>query len=97
MLAFQGDGPRGAVVDAHPVFFAYLHPGHLLAVGGLIQVVEIQAADMVAAVAAGVGVVGQQAPQHRPQLPVLGLVHQKFQLVAVCRDHPLTSARSTPG
>ena len=60
VLAFQGDMPRRAVVDAHPVFFAHLHPRHLLAVGRVVEVVEIEAADVVAPLGSGVGVVPQQ-------------------------------------
>ena len=88
---------RRAVVDAHPVFFAYLHPRHLLAVGRVVEVVEVEAADVVAALGPGVGVVPQQRVQHALQLAVLGLVDEEFQFVAVGGGHPVTSARSTPG
>ena len=97
MLAFQGDVRVPAVVDAHPVLFAHLYPRHLLAVGGAVEIIQIQAADVVDTFRPGMGVVGQQGMQQVLQLAVLGAGEQELQFIAESRTHQLTSPRSTPG
>lgn len=81
-LAFQLDHPVAVVVDADAVFFTCQHAVHFFLVGGVPVIVEIQAADCIAAVT-GMAVMVEQWCHAHVQVGLLTVRNQIFELVTV--------------
>lgn len=88
-LAFQLDHPVAVIVNTDTVFLAHQHAVHLLLVGGVPIIVEIQAANHIAA-ATRMAVLFKQRSQTQVQIGFLPVRNQILELMPVMF---LTAAR----